>query len=214
MQIKQTLKKHFKKITAASLLTVLGILHLIFNIPLTIKNLFEDISAKKISIQNDIDNRGGKIETLITTPEEVNLYGIEPPIPEEENFYYKIYENYKNQGNDIIEVRPKQGRWYPFIIAIPYEEIEKVGIKQEYGDQKYSLTVTHGPSGKPPIIGTFCTQSRPTIREDKISEDKKWWILTNDCQATPEESFYIRYKSQPSILYYGQENGPIYQITK
>lgn len=117
--------------------------------------------------------------------------GVSPNVnrPEIAPFFSKLYPT---PETTIIEVRPRVGRWFPVIVAVPIAEKEKIRV------------VLPGPSGMPAQT-TFVSFSEGTSPDRKYS----FWMVEH--VADPQNSVYIYCNSLPSELYCGP-NGKIHRI--
>lgn len=102
---------------------------------------------------------------------------------------------HRQDGHQIVEVRPRAGTWSPFLAAIPISEKQTV-----------SPTLAHGPAGSPPM-GCMLMNCG-----EQASSDGQHWILFAGNEATPTQSYYISCKVLPSILVFGV-NGRAPQYT-
>jgi hypothetical protein len=98
------------------------------------------------------------------------------------------------EGCYVVEVRPRGGTWSPFIAAIPIDERESISH------------IMHGPIKHIPVTGVLfgCGQ--------KVSDDGKWFVLFAQNEATPTQSYYIFCRKLPSLLIFGTDHGPQFQV--
>ena len=109
---------------------------------------------------------------------------------------HKLGEQYKDK-HYAIEVRPRGGVWAPFLAAIPINEKDQVSPHLAHGAAKRIPGVTM-------LVGAGET----------ISDDKRWWVLVAQNEATPTRSYYIFCTKLPSTLLFGVNGGkPQYRIT-
>lgn len=108
-----------------------------------------------------------------------------------EQFFLRVDSSAVEKGEPhTIEVRPRAGRWHPFVVAVPVAEKDAV-----------KLNVAHGPSGQLPRacmmqhLGEFAPSSG------------EWVGSVFGNQATPTESFYIYCAKLPSRLLFGPYYG-------
>lgn len=150
-----------------------------------IKNEFED--NKHISEEYHISSsnqQGGITAGKVV----INTKSENDSIPYMQNYYYKYHSNHNYKDNFVIEVRPKQGSWYPFVVGIPISEKEKVG-----------LNLIYGPANKPPRF-----HQTHTIKTK--SDDKNYHVIVSEQQADINHSFYILFKEKPSVLVFGPQH--------
>ena len=110
-------------------------------------------------------------------------------------FYLKVHELRMGEHGTrtySIEVRPRAGRWAPFLCAIPLKEKDIV-----------SPSMFHGPSNIVPAPGI--------VLNGKTGPSKEWWILSASDESTPFQSYYIFCNELPSRLIFGDEKGPHYE---
>lgn len=97
-----------------------------------------------------------------------------------------------------IEIRPRAGTWSPFLAAIPAEEKDRV-----------SPSLSHGPASRIDIGSCILFNAG-----DRLSPDKKFWVMYARNEATPTQSYYIFCKELPSTLIFGVNGGsPQYKVT-
>ena len=118
---------------------------------------------------------------------EFNFQG-EPKIPLSKNFYYKLHigtiGGYKNKS--ILELRPKQGAWYPFYFGILQNEVSTLNCTLEFA-----------PSGRIP-------RSSKGFEKTSKDSDDTWLIKIGEEKATTDNSFFITCDSLPTLLRFGQ----------
>jgi len=89
---------------------------------------------------------------------------------------------------EVIELRPRVGRWYPTLIAVPIEERSKVSV------------VDFGPAGRPPSASMVaCSELN--------SKDGTLHVWKLQHAACPTDSVYIHCNELPQELIFGQEGG-------
>lgn len=92
--------------------------------------------------------------------------------------------------NHVIEVRPRAGVWSPFFVAIPEDELSKVGFDVNVG-------ATDRVPGLPEVKFNFRRgQQGPLYIESRLEE------------ATPTRSIYVYCKEFPSVLHFGTLGAP------
>jgi len=110
-------------------------------------------------------------------------------------YFLRVHE--EPSGRYSIEVRPRAGSWSPFIAAIPLVEREKV-----------NPSIMHGPAGRVPRGGMLVMSGRGE------SQDKRWWLMRAQNEATPTQSYYVHCNALPSALLFGVDGGsPQYRIS-
>ena len=122
------------------------------------------------------------------------LYGRRPEIARKEIASYEAKVHRHPSGKIILELRPRAGRWYPIIAAVP---------TSEKGAIKFIMVE---PSGHPTGTGFV-----PGSCEEQ-SSDGKWAAIVSNQQATPHESLYVWFEKLPSQLMFGSKSGPLYTI--
>jgi len=132
------------------------------------------------------ENQSGGITAENVTFNQQTNYLKEPQIPIEENFYVKIHRNFKKERN-TIEIRPLQGKWYPFFVGILHREITAVDPQIEYA-----------PAGSIPRMSmTGLSKNPPT-------ENTDWQFFIGHQPATPENSYFISCNKLPSSISFGE----------
>jgi len=121
--------------------------------------------------------------------------GRQPAITQEriEPFAIKLHRLPKQI---LIEVRPRAGRWTPFVAGIPIGEKDRV-----------NPSLVHGSSGRTPAT------SMVSVRQPRPSNDGSLWVLVSDDEATPTHSFFVVCEALPSILVFGPIDGQKYQVS-
>nr|WP_295836729.1 toll/interleukin-1 receptor domain-containing protein [uncultured Azospirillum sp.] len=104
-------------------------------------------------------------------------------------FFSKLHSG---SGVTIVEVRPRVGRWFPVIAAVPVAEKDKIGV------------IIPGPSGTPTGTGL-------TMKSEGTSPDGKYafWVVNH--AADPQNSIYVYCKSLPNELLCGPDK-QVYSI--
>ena len=87
----------------------------------------------------------------------------------------------------IFELRPKFGRWDPFVFAVLPEEKDRVAPRLQPNGR-----------GEPP------PHAQAPVRE-AFSDDAEWYYVTGAEAATPVTSYYVYLRDLPSRLAFGQE---------
>jgi hypothetical protein len=114
-----------------------------------------------------------------------------------EPYSLTLHRGGTERENFVIEVRPRAGTWSPFIVAIPFDEKEKVSPQLSHGPSKHIPNVT---------ILNVCGEGQ--------SDDSKYWYMSASNEATPTQSYYISCKALPSLLIFGVNGeAPQYQVT-
>ncbi|KAF0182151.1 MAG: toll/interleukin-1 receptor domain-containing protein [Hyphomonadaceae bacterium] len=102
-------------------------------------------------------------------------------LPEVTPFAHALHEL---NGKIVLEVRPRSGRWHPFIVLVPTNEIAKLGV------------VVPGPSGHPTGTGMVA-------RRDAESNDGTWKGIQTENLVDAANSAYIWLNSLPSAIQFG-----------
>ena len=100
-------------------------------------------------------------------------------------FHFAVYEH---DGLTIYEVRPRIGRWGPFLAAVPLGERDSVGMR-----------LTYGAPGKARLDAALAGAGGGTNPE--------WAFQFADNVATPTTSYYVVCKTPPSQLLFGPRFG-------
>lgn len=109
---------------------------------------------------------------------------------------------YSVRGGYLIEVRPRAGVWYPFSIAVPLDEKEKVAGPNP-------IYVLGAPSNPPRLSGGLILQW-DGVGESTGHDGTKWWMMSPSCDVTPAKSFYLFARDIPSIIAFGPRIGPLF----
>jgi hypothetical protein len=114
---------------------------------------------------------------------------LEGRAPQPPNNVVPFHKTIHKSGRAIVvEVRPRVGRWYPTLVAVPIEEQSKVS------------EVFFGPSGQPP---SACAVSISEL----TSKDGKLHVWKLHHAATSIESVYVQCNELPRQLIFGQDGG-------
>lgn len=109
---------------------------------------------------------------------------------------------YRVSSGYLIEVRPRAGVWFPFSIAVPHDEREKVG------GQRPVFSV--GAPDKPPsLLGTLIL-FWDGVGGGTDRDGAQWWMMNPAGDVTPEKSFYLFVRDIPSLIAFGPRKGPQY----
>jgi hypothetical protein len=101
-----------------------------------------------------------------------------------ESYDLVVYEPFK--GEVVIEVRPRKDIRSPFLVAIPAAEKKMI-----------EPSLMCGPAKTIPTAGVL-----DTIRS-ALSQDSKWWLMSNADMATPTKSYYLFCRRLPSVIVFG-----------
>lgn len=96
-------------------------------------------------------------------------------------------------SHQIVEIRPRAGRWTPFVALVPEAE------------QEILLGIEHGPSGTPPeatLLFDTADVEAPGYRGKRIGN-----------VVDPLHSAYVRLSATPRELMFGQLGGELYKVT-
>ena len=99
-------------------------------------------------------------------------------------------------GPHTIEIRPRAGRWHPFLVAVPAAEKDAV-----------KLNVSHGPAGQLPAACMMVDMGEVTNKHGELVGR----VFGN--QATPTESFYIQCATLPSRIVFGPRDGDQFVVS-
>jgi hypothetical protein len=106
-----------------------------------------------------------------------------------------LYQNVQNRAY-VIEIRPSAETWSPFVVAVPIAE--KIAVNP---------SIQHGPAGMPPG-GSVLIRSGACE-----SNDRQWWSLFAQNEATPTQSYYLYVDQKPTQIAFGVNGGqPIYNV--
>ena len=94
----------------------------------------------------------------------------------------------------VLEVKPRGGRWYPFVAVVPANERARL------------TNIVPGPSGRPPSAGI-------TIGIQPVEEaSNKYAGLEIQNAIDPQTSAYIYFSSPPSEIMLGQSDKKLAKI--
>jgi len=106
-----------------------------------------------------------------------------------------LFKEYEIYGRSCIEARPRAGRWFPGIIAVPEDEWHCVDI------------VICAPAGKATMSGE--TSSQKYIGQGP--DGRRWRGIQLNKNITPLYSLYLTLKSPVSSVLSGDLDGPKYE---
>ena len=99
----------------------------------------------------------------------------------------------EESGTLILELRPRAGRWHPFVILVPSSQRDRL------------LNVGYGPSGHPPavslVLGTTDVEAEGTYRGLQIENP-----------VDPLNSAFVYFSSSPSEVAFGQRGQELYRV--
>lgn len=98
----------------------------------------------------------------------------------------------------ILELRPRAGRWYPAVVAVPKEE------------QHLATAVLYGPSGQPPrgcAVTTSYFEAMDNATGSLIAGRELHHAITNDV------SMYAYFSDDPSLIIFGS-NEELYRLDR
>jgi hypothetical protein len=105
---------------------------------------------------------------------------------------YHIQEHRRN-GQLVVEVRPRTGRWHPFVGLVPVAE------------RALLINIEHGPSGRVPdicvVFGACDVEGAPTHAGKQFQN-----------VVDPLNSAYITFSASPSEIVIGQRGDVLWQI--
>ena len=115
-----------------------------------------------------------------------------PEVPAADVAPFHIQEHRRN-GELVVEVRPRAGRWHPFVVMVPVAE------------RALLLNVEHGPSGRVPemcmVMGACDVDGAPTHAGKQIEN-----------VVDPLNSAYVTFSASPSEIVVGQRGQELVQI--
>lgn len=110
------------------------------------------------------------------------------------------------EGGTLIELRPRAGVWFPFSLAVPLDEKEKVG-----GHQPIFL---FGTPGQPPPPSASIIVHSDGIGPFTDDGGKEWWTINPSGDVTPAKSFYLFVAEVPTMIVFGPRSGPLFVVAK
>jgi len=106
-------------------------------------------------------------------------------------------------GGYLLEVRPRAGTWYPFVVGVPLNEKENLG--------EHPIVLPGAPNTPPSPQGGIMTQYNG-MGEAEGSDGSRWWSISPMGEATPAKSFYIYVENIPSAIIFGSKQGPQFTV--
>jgi hypothetical protein len=104
---------------------------------------------------------------------------------------------HKTQYGYQVEVWPRSGRWFPFFIVVPDNQMTDVGV-----------CVMYGPSNFPPVSGISQTRDYGYFLE---GINYRGWEIGG--QAIDQSiSAYLALKKSPISILFGQKNSEFYKL--
>jgi hypothetical protein len=110
-----------------------------------------------------------------------------------EPYYLTVYEQPPPPKGYIIEVRPREGAWSPFVAAIPLSEKTKI-----------NMHILPGPPGDPPSSALLCGFGE--------GDTDEWAFYFAQNEATPTRGYYLYCTEMPSKLLFGQNKGKQFTV--
>jgi hypothetical protein len=101
---------------------------------------------------------------------------------------------YVVDGKMVVEMHPRGGRWYPFVVLVPIGEKDKI------------VAISYGPSGSPPDV-SIVLGMKPVEAEGKYAG------LQIENPVDRQNSAYVTLSGQPSELVFGQRGGELARVT-
>lgn len=115
-----------------------------------------------------------------------------------------VVRNHNVEGGHLIEIRPRAGSWYPFIVGVPLDEKNILGNSP--------LLLPGAPNNPPKPSGGFILEYRGS-GEVETNDGSKWMTVTHKEEASPAKSFYLFVTSLPTKLIFGSSNGNQHIVT-
>jgi hypothetical protein len=103
---------------------------------------------------------------------------------------YHVQLHKAASGGTVLEVRPRSGRWYPFLAAVPAAERSSL------------LRVEHGPFGALPGA-TITSQNDFTVTENQSGQVRVSGIRMSHAITNLHSAFVWLADPPPSLLYVG-----------
>lgn len=116
-----------------------------------------------------------------------------------------VVRNHPVEGGHLIEIRPRAGSWFPFIVGIPLKEKDLFG--------KSPLLLPGALNDPPKTNGSFIIEYRGS-GEAETNDGSKWMTVTHKEEATPGKSFYLFVTSLPTKLIFGSRKGKQHIVTE
>ena len=118
---------------------------------------------------------------------------VEPPTLATKAIAPHVLVAYQDGGRLILELRPRAGRWHPFVALVPAAQRERM------------LNIGHGPSGQPPntslVLGTT-----------DIEVEGLYKGLQIDNPVDPLNSAYVYFSSSPTEIIFGQRGSELTRV--
>lgn len=108
-----------------------------------------------------------------------------------------ILSRYQDGDREVMEVRPRSGRWYPFWALVPRPEFDAISL------------VVWGPYGVLPGA-TMVSQSEVELRFNQSGEE--WKGMQIGHAIDPLNSAFVYFSRPPSKLIFGQANGECFRL--
>jgi hypothetical protein len=107
-------------------------------------------------------------------------------------------------GGFLIEIRPRAGSWFPFIVGVPLREKDVLG--------KHPIVIPGAPEIPPKPGGGLILSYRG--EGEVISNDgRHWWTISPAEEATPTKSFYMFVAELPTCIVFGAQNGQTWWVS-
>jgi len=111
-------------------------------------------------------------------------------VPDLAPYYVKVHQSTAGGAPYVIEVRPRAGTWSPLVAGVPLGEKEAV-----------KPSIQFGPRDRMPQGGILVGY------KERESDDRRWWVLSAQNEATPTQSCFVFCQQLPSILVFGVDDG-------
>jgi hypothetical protein len=120
--------------------------------------------------------------------------------PPEVNTHVEPYIIANHRTGDVVtlELRPRAGRWFPFMVLVPD------------GEHAMLSAVTHGPHGRPPDA---CMVARNDVTLENLN-GKNYKGVRLQHAVDPLNSAYVQLSAIPSEILFGPEGGRVFQLLK
>ncbi|MDZ4761228.1 MAG: toll/interleukin-1 receptor domain-containing protein [Alphaproteobacteria bacterium] len=115
----------------------------------------------------------------------------QPVVPTNLAAPYHLHSS-MSDGKLVIELRPRSGRWHPFVVLVPAPDRAKL------------LNVSFGPAGKPPEVSLVLGSS-------EVEADNLYKGVTIQNPIDPLNSAYVYFSTSPTEIVFGQQGEPLWQ---
>lgn len=119
--------------------------------------------------------------------------GLEAPSLEIKSVPPYVLHATEEDGRLILEVRPRAGRWHPFVAMVLASQRDRL------------LNVGHGPSGRPPAVSMV-------LGETDVEAGGRYKGLQIENPVDPLNSAYVYFSSSPTQIVFGQRGRMLCQV--